>query len=104
MDDLKFFCSFVTQLIMLYIFHNIESKKKAVMLMKAQQDATLTDMNNSLLSNVEVLDTDEVNALYEEEATFWNQFVDQIDRTETNVSDPSDRSNSRRCTVTTSQI
>ena len=31
MDDLKFFCSFVTQLIMLYIFHNIESKKKAVM-------------------------------------------------------------------------
>ena len=61
-------------------------------------------MNNSLLSNVEVLDTEEVNALYEEEATFWNQFVDQTDRTETNVSDPSDRSNSRRYTVTTSQI
>ena len=104
MDDLKFFCSFVTQLIMLYIFHNIESKKKAVMLMKAQQEATLTDMNNSLLSNVEVLDTDEINALFEEEATFWNQYVDQIDPTETNVSDPSDRSNSRRYTVTTSQI
>lgn len=30
MDIFKFFCSFVSQLIMLYIFHNIENKKKAI--------------------------------------------------------------------------
>ena len=59
-------------------------------------------MNSSTLSSVEVINPEE---LYEEEATYWNQFVDQTERSETDGSDLSDRrSSSRRFTITKTQM